>query len=75
MADQFEQATRISGLILYLLPPELDTRITTSIKDVARGILSGTIQSRIVKQSYGDEATVREYLKSVEGLLRIASTM
>lgn len=64
MADQFERA---------ILEPALADRVTTSIREVATGILSGRIQSKIVEQPYGDEETVRQYHEALKELLEIAS--
>ena len=73
MAEQFERAISISGLILYVLERTLADRITASIRDVATGILSGRIQSKIVEQPYGDDETVRQYHEALKELLDIAS--
>ena len=69
MAKEFEEAKAISGLIVYKLQPRFAARLTTAIRDVVTGVLSGTIQSGIVDQPYGDEGTVREYRKGLQQLL------
>lgn len=73
MANAFEQAILVNGLILYRRDREVADRITASIRDVATGILSGSIRSKIIEQPYGDEETVRQYHESLKGLLEIAS--
>lgn len=73
MAREFEHATAISGLPIYLLDKNLADRITHSIKKVASAILSGDVNSGIVEQPYGDATTVQQYLESLEELLRTAS--
>jgi|SRR5882762_4465324 len=69
MAREFEEAKAVSGLIVYRLQPDLAARVTSAIKDVATGILSGTIRSGISNQRYGDERTVQEYRKGLQQLL------
>ena len=69
IARKFEEAKAIGGLIVYRLHPDLAARVTTAIKDVAKGILSGAIRSGIVDQAYGDERTVAEYRKGLQQLL------
>ena len=73
MANRFERAILISGLILDSLEQSLADRITASLRDVATGILSGSIQSGISQQPYGDEETIRQYHESLKELLEIAS--
>jgi hypothetical protein len=73
MADQFERAILVSGLILRSLDRALADRITASIREVASGILSGSIQSKIIEQPYGDAETVRQYHESLKELLEMAS--
>ncbi len=69
MAREFEEAKAISGLIVYKLQRDVAARVTTAIKDVVTGILSGKIRSRIVDQPYSDERTVEEYRKGLQQLL------
>lgn len=69
-AYEFESAKAIDGLMVYLLPPDLAIRVTNGIRQVATGILSGTIQSGIVNQPYGDEITVAQYHRALQELLR-----
>lgn len=71
MAKKFEEANAISGLMVYMLRPDFAARITSAIREVATGILSGTIQSGIVDQPYGDERTVQEYRKGLQQLLEV----
>lgn len=71
MAEQFEAAKAIDGLMVYLLRPDLAARITAAIRMAVRGILSGTIRSSIVDQPYGDERTVAQYREALEQLLQV----
>ena len=70
MAEQFEAAKAIDGLMVYLLRPDLAARITAAIRAAVEGILSGTIRSGIVDQPYGDERTVAQYTQALEQLLQ-----
>jgi hypothetical protein len=63
IAEEFERAKAIKGLMVYLLPPSLAIRVTAAIREVATGILSGTIRSEIADKLYGDERTVRQYIE------------
>ena len=69
LAKEFEKAKAISGLIVYILEHDVATRVTNSIRDVVRGILSRNIRSGIVGKPYGDEKTVEEYRKGLQQLL------
>jgi len=69
IARTFEEAKALSGLMVYRLHPDLAARVTTAIREVTAGILSGTIQSGIVNQTYGDERTAQEYRKGLQQLL------
>jgi hypothetical protein len=69
IAGKFEEAKALSGLMVYRLHPDLAARVTTAIKDVAKGILSGAIRSGMVDKPYGDERTVAEYRKGLQQLL------
>ncbi len=71
MAIEFEEAKAISGLIVYKLKPDTAAKITTALREVATGILSGMIRSGIVNQTYGDERTVQEYRKGLQQLLEV----
>ena len=75
MATEFEQAKAIDGLMVHLLRPELQARVTSAIKEVATGILSGAIRSGIVDQPYGDERTVLQFRKALQGLLGVLSSV
>ena len=69
IAKEFEGAKAIDGLMVYLLRPDLAARVTNAIREVATGILSGTIRSGIVDQPYGDERTVGQYRNGLVQLL------
>jgi hypothetical protein len=69
MVREFEKAKDLGGLMVYMLQPDLAERVTSAIWVVAKGILSGTIRSGIVDQSYADERTVAEYRKGLQQLL------
>jgi hypothetical protein len=66
---EFEGAKAIDGLMVHLVRPDLAARVTTAIRQVATGILSGTLQSGIVEQPYGDERTVVQYRGALQQLL------
>lgn len=66
---KFEEAKALSGLMVYRLRPDLAAKVTSAIKNVVAGILSGKIRSGIVDQQYGDERTVQEYRKGLQQLL------
>lgn len=70
MASEFEHATVISGLCVYLLEENVADRVTNEIRNVAQAILAGSLKSGILEQPYGDAATVHEYLESLKELLR-----
>lgn len=66
---KLEQSREIKGLIVERLSPEFAVRVTNSIKDVAEGILKGTIRSGIHDKPYGDQETVRQYFEALRELL------
>jgi hypothetical protein len=70
IANEFEGAKAIDGLMVYLLKPELAARVTNAIRAVATGILSRTVRSGIVDQPYGDERTVAQYRDALRELLQ-----
>jgi hypothetical protein len=70
MAKEFEEAKAIDGLMVYLLRPDLAARVTNAIKEVATAILSGTIRSGIVDQTYGGERTVAQYREALGELVK-----
>lgn len=69
MAKEFEAAKAVDGLTVYLLQPDLARRITSGMRIVAKGVLSGTIRSGIIGKPYGDERTVAQYREALEQLL------
>ena len=69
MAKEFEEAKAISALIVHKLPPDVAARVTSQIRAVTKGILSGAIRSGIVDQAFGDERTVAEYRKGLQQLI------
>jgi hypothetical protein len=69
MADAFAQSKTYSGLSVDLLEPKLAARVTTAIRQVATGILSGAIRSGIHDQPYGDAETVEQYREGLQQLL------
>ena len=70
IAKEFEAAKAIDGLMVYLLRPDLATRVTNAIREVGTGILTGTIRSGIGDQPYGDERTVAQYREALRQLLK-----
>jgi hypothetical protein len=69
MARKFELAKAVDGLMVYLLPRELASRVTTAIREVASGILSGAIHSGVVERHHGDARTVAQYHDALHELL------
>jgi len=69
MAEKFDIAKAMDGLIVYLLPDEFATRVTKAIREAAQGILSGTIQSGIVDKPDCDVRTLNEYFDALRELL------
>jgi hypothetical protein len=69
MAEEFEAAKAIDGLMVYLLHPDLAARVTNAIRGVATGVVSGTIRSGIHDQYYGDARTVEQYRDALQELL------
>jgi hypothetical protein len=69
MAAEFAKAKALSGLHVDSLEPEFAARIASAIRQVATGILSGTIQSGIHDQPYGDAMTVKQYREGLRQLL------
>jgi hypothetical protein len=69
MAAKFEEAKNHGGLVLYLLKPEIAEKLATAIRKVAEGILSGTISSGLINQSYGDAVTIEQYRSALKALL------
>jgi hypothetical protein len=70
MAEKFAQSKTHSGLMVYLLGPEFAARVTSAIKHIVTGILSGTIRSGIYDQPYGDTRTVEQYRAALQELLK-----
>ena len=69
MAEEFEAAKDIDGLMVYLLQPELATRVTAAIRQAATGILSGAIHSGVAERHHGDERTIAQYRGALQELL------
>jgi hypothetical protein len=68
LADKFAQSKTHGGLVVHLLDPELAARITSAIRQVVTGILSGTIRSGILDQPYGNARTVEQYRQALREL-------
>ena len=71
MPEQFEIAEANSGLLIDDLDPETRARFTIAIRNVATGIVAGTIRSGILDKPYGDERTLRQYKESLSELVEI----
>lgn len=71
MAEEFESAKAIDGLMVYLLRPELAARITAAIRETATGILSGSVRSGVAEKHYGDERTIAQYRQALQGILEV----
>ena len=69
MAAKFEESKTYGGLVLYLLKPEMAENFATAIRKVAEGILSGTISSGLINQTYGDAVTIEQYRSALKELL------
>lgn len=69
MAEEFDVAKSMDGLIVYLLPPEFAARVTKAIGEVATGILSGTIHSGVAERHREDERTIAQYREALQELL------
>jgi len=65
LADKMES----DGLLMEFLEPALAARITSAIKRVAEGILSGAIRSAIQDKPSGTAHMVQEYRKGLQELL------
>jgi hypothetical protein len=66
---EIEWAKESSGLSVKLLRPEFAQRVTKAIRQVAEGVLNGTIRSGIHDQSYGNAETVAHYHEGLRQLL------
>jgi len=73
MAAKFEESKAHGGLVLYLLKPEIAEKLATAIRKVAEGILSGTISSGLINQTYGDAVTIEQYRSALKALLEALS--
>jgi hypothetical protein len=69
MVAELADSRELKGLMVYLLSPDLAARITSEIRVVATGILSGEIRSGIVDQPYGDARAVEQYRDALKELL------
>ena len=66
-----DQAKVYDSLSVYALPQELAERTVEHLKQVAEGVLAGTIQSGITTQSYGNSDTQGEYKSGLQQLLLV----
>lgn len=71
MAEAFALSKTQSGLHVDMLEPKLGAKVTDAIRQVAKGILSGTIRSGIVDKPYGDTMTVEQYREGLQQLLEV----
>lgn len=71
MTREFEEAKAIGGLIVYKLERNVANRVTSAIREVVVGILSGTVRSGLMDRTYGNERTVEEYQKGLQQLLMV----
>jgi hypothetical protein len=69
MAEEFDLAKAVDGLMVYLLPPEFARRVTSAIRTTAQGILSGAIRSGIVDKADCDARTLAQYREALQELL------
>jgi hypothetical protein len=70
MADIFEKAKYIPGLVLYSLEPRFAKRVREAIRQTIVSILSGEIQSGIINQRHGDKETIEQYHQGLRELLK-----
>ncbi len=71
MAEAFIEAGAIGGLMIHMLEPGLAKRATCAIKQVASEILSGSTETLLASQPYGDAPTIEQYRRSLKDLLRV----
>jgi hypothetical protein len=65
------RAKEVGYLHVDSLEGALSAKMTDAIRDVAAGILSGTIPSGLIEQ-HGDDPTAQEYKKGLQMLLKAA---
>ena len=69
MVNLLKELRECKYLHIGSLDPALATRITRAITHVVRGILSGTVRSGILDQTWSVGNTVEEYRKGLQELL------
>jgi hypothetical protein len=69
MAQAFNNAKDVDGLMVFLLPPDLAARVTSAVRKVATDILSGAVHSGVAERHHGDTRTVAQYGEALRELL------
>jgi len=69
LQQEFEQAKCYDSLSVYALTQVMADRVVGGIRQVAEGILAGTIESGICSQPYGDLDTQNQYKTGLRELL------
>ncbi|MGD0730876.1 MAG: hypothetical protein ABR956_06410 [Terracidiphilus sp.] len=69
MVQELSVAEATKYLLVESHEPQLARRITSAIREVASGIVSGSIRSGIHDKPYGNALTVEQYHKSLRELL------
>lgn len=70
MIEEFRQAKHYyNGLSIYSLDSNLASRVTSAIREVAEGILAGTIRSGIHDEPHNDEAIFEGYRERLRELI------
>jgi hypothetical protein len=69
LAEEFDKAKAISGLMVHSLPPEFAARVASALRETAAGVLSGSIRSGIADKPYGDDRTTEQYREALRQLI------
>ena len=69
LRELFEEAKLYDSLVVYTLSQEVAEKVVGSVRQVAEGILAGSIQSGIASQSYGNPETQAQYKSGLRELL------
>jgi hypothetical protein len=69
----FENAEIYNDLAINQMSPDIADKVTREIRIAAEDILSGKVQSGIIKQPFGNEDTQQMYKEGLRKLLYAAS--
>lgn len=67
--SEIEQAKIYDSLSIYAMPKEMAERIIGRLREVAEGILAGTMHSGITSQPFGNSETQAQYKSGLQQLL------